>query len=43
LIKIVKATFGEDLQVERVETDPELLVFIIKNSSFCLSKAFGLF
>lgn len=43
LIELVKRCFGEDVQVERVESNPEFIVFIIKNSSFCLSKAFELF
>ena len=43
LIEKVKACFGEDIQIERVEGNPEFLVFIIKNASFRLSRAFELF
>jgi hypothetical protein len=43
LIHLVKRTFGDDVQTEKIETNPEFIVFIIKNSNFCLSKAFELF
>lgn len=43
LVEKVKRCFGEDVQVERIEANPEFLVFIIKNGSFRLSRAFELF
>ena len=43
LIEIVKKNFGQQIEFETIAEDPEFIVFIIKNSAFCLSKAFELF